>query len=97
MGQAVSIRLLPGAGAGEARRLAGVVTAVDADGVTVLVSEPSPHEQHLRFAEIERARTTFAWGGEPKPTSRPRQARTPATARAGDEADGAEEAEEHSS
>jgi ribosome maturation factor RimP len=81
VGQTVSVRLLPGAAEGDARRVAGVVTAVDGEGVTVLVAEPSPHEQHLPFTQIERARTTFAWGGEPKPGKGARPSRPPAQTR----------------
>jgi ribosome maturation factor RimP len=78
LGQTVSIRLHPGSSAADDRRVSGVVTAVDDGGVTLLVPDPTPHEQRLPFVDIERARTTFAWGGEPKPGKGPRQARTPA-------------------
>ena len=36
-------------------------------------------EVRLAYADIERARTTFAWGGQPKPGKGPRAVRTPAT------------------
>jgi ribosome maturation factor RimP len=91
VGQTVSIRLLPSAAEGDARRVVGVVTAVGGDGVTVLVAEPSPHEQHVPFDQIERARTTFAWGGEPKPGKGPRPSRPPAPPRPSSDDDEAEE------
>ncbi len=65
LGQTVSIRLQPGAD--EPRRVAGVVTAADDTSVTVVVDEPDAHPRTLRYAEIERARTTFAWGPAPRP------------------------------
>ena len=44
------------------RRVEGVLTAADGDGITV-------GERRLRYDEIERARTVFEWGPTPKPTS----------------------------
>jgi ribosome maturation factor RimP len=95
VGQTVSIRLLPGAAEGDARRVAGVVTAVDGVGVTILVAEPSPHEQHVPFSQIERARTTFAWGGQPKPGKGRSQGHSSADAPASPDAVAADRAEEH--
>jgi ribosome maturation factor RimP len=94
LGQTVSIRLLPSAAEGDARRVTGVVTAVDGDGVTVLVGEPSPQERHLPFAHIERARTTFAWGGQPKPGKGRSPGRPAGDAPASPEADAPDRAEE---
>lgn len=48
------------------RRLQGVLVAVDDEGVTLRDSEALV-ERHLRHDQIERARTTFAWGPAPKP------------------------------
>jgi ribosome maturation factor RimP len=42
------------------RRLRGVLTSVDDDGITV-------DGRHLRFDEIEKARTVFEWGPPAKP------------------------------
>jgi ribosome maturation factor RimP len=77
VGQPVSIRLLPGHG--EARRIAGVVVEADEAAVTVEPEDGSGSRVRLRYADIERARTTFAWGGQPKPGKGPRTVRTPAS------------------
>ena len=82
VGQHVSLRLHPSAG--DPRRVSGVLTAADADGATVqLDALPGDEGQaattRLGYDDIERARTTFAWGGQPKPGKGPRAVRTPAT------------------
>lgn len=80
VGRTVSIRLHPSAG--DVRRISGVLTEADDDRVTVLVDatadDPEPTTARVRLADIERARTTFAWGGQPKPGKGPRAVRTPA-------------------
>lgn len=43
------------------RRLEGELEAADADGITVA-------GRRIAYADIERARTVFAWGPAPKPT-----------------------------
>ena len=47
------------------RRFRGHVSAADDDTVTISLTDGS--SRSLRFEEIERARTTFAWGPGPKP------------------------------
>jgi ribosome maturation factor RimP len=79
IGRTVAVKTVPGT-AGP-RRLTGTLVAADADHVTVRV-DPEPDadaapgtatgdggttERTLRYDEIERARTTFAWGPAPKP------------------------------
>ena len=84
VGRTVSIRLHPSAG--DLRRISGVLTEADDDHVTVLVDTDTsaaadstgPTTVRIRLADIERARTTFAWGGQPKPGKGPRAVRTPA-------------------
>jgi ribosome maturation factor RimP len=44
------------------RRVEGVLEAADDHGITVA-------GRRLDYAEIERARTVFEWGGQPKPGS----------------------------
>jgi ribosome maturation factor RimP len=51
------------------RRFDGTVTA--ADGTTVTFALPDGSSRSLRYEEIERARTTFAWGPGPKPGKSP--------------------------
>ena len=69
----------PAPSAGDVRRIAGVLTEADDDGVTVRRHEgATARPSASRSADIERARTTFAWGGQPKPGKGPRAVRTPA-------------------
>jgi|KBSSwiStaDraftv2_1062776.scaffolds.fasta_scaffold793268_1 ribosome maturation factor RimP len=68
VGQTVAVRLQPGAE--EPRRLGGVLVEADDEGVTVAVDEPEPHRRTVRYADIERARTTFSWGAT-KPAKGP--------------------------
>jgi ribosome maturation factor RimP len=55
------------------RRIVGALTAADEDGITVQPEatsskgEASGDARHLRYEEIERARTVFDWGPAPKP------------------------------
>src|SRR5262245_61880375 len=75
VGQSVSVRLLPGHG--DERRVAGVVAEADDDAVTIQLDDRDGERVRLPYDDIERARTTFAWGGQPKPGKGPRSARTP--------------------
>jgi ribosome maturation factor RimP len=59
----VTVKTLPGV-EGE-RRFTGVVAEADDDAVTVRLDDGTTRV--LRYGEIERARTTFAWGPGPKP------------------------------
>lgn len=77
IGESVAVKTVPGS-EGQ-RRVEGIVAAADDDGVTVR-SDPDgrdPVDHHLRYDQIERARTTFAWGPPPRPkpdqTKRKRQ------------------------
>jgi ribosome maturation factor RimP len=54
------------------RRFDGTVLAADDAGVTF--SLPDGSTRSLRHEEIERARTTFAWGPAPKPGKSGKQA-----------------------
>ena len=54
----------------------GALISVDDDGVTVRSDEPPFAERHVRFDEIERAKTVFEWKATPKPGS-------PSTSRSG--------------
>ena len=77
LGVLVTVRTLPEV-AGE-RRVRGVLTEVDDDGITVRLAEASDHaaagdgaERRLAYHEIERAKTVFEWGPSPKPGSSPK-------------------------
>lgn len=53
------------------RRLTGLLSAVDDDGIVVTVSEPGeaePGDYRLRYDDIDRCRTVFRWGAAPKPS-----------------------------
>ena len=50
---------------GEERRIAGVLSAADEDGVTVTTE--AGDERRLAYADIDKARTVFEWGPAPKP------------------------------
>lgn len=69
LGRVVQVRTQPGV-EGE-RRVQGVLAAADDDGVTVVVTgddgAPAGTERRLAYDQIERARTVFEWGGQPKP------------------------------
>jgi ribosome maturation factor RimP len=52
------------------RRMTGTITASDADGVVVARDEPAGETLRLAYDDIDKARTVFEWGGEPKPSSR---------------------------
>jgi ribosome maturation factor RimP len=47
------------------RRVEGTIAA--ADDATVTIHGSDGVERTLRYDDIERARTTFEWGGQPKP------------------------------
>lgn len=65
VGKQVSVKTVPNHPAG--RRLAGTVTAATDDSVTMALDEPVGESITLPLADIEKARTTFAWGPAPKP------------------------------
>ncbi len=61
------------------RRAQGTLTAADDDTVTVLaVTDAGPVERRLSYDDIERAKTVFEWGGQPKPGASPNRSRVTA-------------------
>jgi len=61
------------------RRAQGVLTAADDTTVTVLaVTDAGPVERRLAYDDIERAKTVFEWGGQPKPGAAPNRSRVAA-------------------
>ncbi len=50
---------------GEERRVAGMLTAADDDGITITTE--AGDERRLAYDEIDKARTVFEWGPAPKP------------------------------
>jgi ribosome maturation factor RimP len=50
------------------RRVEGVLSAVDDDGITITTADgPEPGARRLAYGDIERARTVFSWEPAPKP------------------------------
>jgi ribosome maturation factor RimP len=90
VGETVKVKALPGVG--DERRLVGLLTAADDDGITVSTGVDdagTPVERHLAYSDIERARTVFEWGPPERPGGRKRRKvpagggqRVPATRRA---------------
>ena len=62
VGTTVKVKTKPGT-EGD-RRLEGVITAADEDGVTV--QDDAGQARTVRYDDIERARTVFVWGPAPK-------------------------------
>jgi ribosome maturation factor RimP len=62
VGKVVAIRLANVEA--EQRRVQGVISAADDDGVTIQVADG---ERRVAYADIDRAKTVFEWGGQPKP------------------------------
>ena len=70
VGSSVKIKTKPGRD-GE-RRVEGTIAAADDTSVTVQDADGERHT--VRYDDIERARTTFEWGGQPKKQTRKAQA-----------------------
>ena len=55
------------------RRLRGELLAADADGLELAVEGSAEGRMRLAYSDIDRARTVFVWGPEPRPSGpRPR-------------------------
>ena len=55
------------------RRVDGALVAADDDGITV---ETDSGPRRVAYGDIERARTVFEWGGQPKPNSNNKKKRS---------------------
>ena len=74
VGKVVAIRLADVVH--DERRVTGRLVAADDTSATVAVDGPDgPAERTVRYDQIDRARTVFAWGASPKPGSSPSQKR----------------------
>lgn len=73
VGRQVTLRTFPNHPLG--RRFNGTVTASNDTSVTVLLDEPAGESVTFNLGEIEKARTTFTWGGEPKPGKQKKSAK----------------------
>jgi ribosome maturation factor RimP len=65
VGKVVAIRLANVEAA--QRRVQGVISAADDDGVTIHTGDG---DQRIAYTEIDRAKSVFEWGGQPKPGAR---------------------------
>jgi ribosome maturation factor RimP len=64
VGEAVTVRV--NAGTADVRRISGTLAAADETGCTLSGPEVPGGEQRLAYDDIERARTVFEWGPEPR-------------------------------
>ena len=62
VGKVVAIRLANVEA--EQRRVQGVIVAADDEGVTIHADDG---DRRIAYADIDRAKTVFEWGGQPKP------------------------------
>jgi len=71
VGSDVSVRTQPGSDGD--RRVRGVLSGADDDGIVVELSEGG--QRRLTYSDIERARTVFEWGPSPRPGHGSKKAR----------------------
>lgn len=65
IGRQVRVKTRPGTDGD--RRVEGVLTDADDDGITVRSEEADGPTRRLAYDDIEKARTVFEWGPTPKP------------------------------
>jgi ribosome maturation factor RimP len=68
----------------EQRRLEGVLVAADDSSATIQVADPdtgAPVTRVVAYDQIDRAKTVFVWGPQPKPGGSKRRDTTPGSAR----------------
>jgi len=71
IGKAITIRLANVEA--EQRRLEGVLVAADDTTATIRIAGPEPVDRVVQIGDIDRARTVFEWGPQPKPGKRHKQ------------------------
>ena len=64
MGEKVTVRV--DAGTADVRRITGTLAAADETGCTLTGPEVPDGEMRIAYDQIERARTVFEWGPEPR-------------------------------
>ncbi len=64
------------AGTTAVRRLTGTLVSADEAGCTLAGPEVPGGEVHLDYDRIERARTVFEWGPEPRTAARGKSGKT---------------------
>ena len=65
IGKTVNVRLVDTAG--DQRRIEGVLISADETTATLRLDDDDMTEQVVALADIDRARTVFVWGPQPKP------------------------------
>jgi ribosome maturation factor RimP len=75
VGETVTVKTRPQV-PGE-RRLRGELLAADGDGLELAVEGSAGGTIRLAYSDIDRARTVFVWGPEPRPGSRSKTAASP--------------------
>jgi ribosome maturation factor RimP len=68
VGEAVTVRVH--GGTADVRRLSGTLEAADETGFTLVGPDLPDGTQRIAYGEIERARTVFEWGPQPKRSER---------------------------
>ena len=66
VGETVTVRV--DAGTADVRRVTGTLQRADESGITLAGPEVPEGELRVAYDQIERARTVFAWGSEPRKT-----------------------------
>ncbi len=64
IGETVTVRV--NTGSAEVRRITGTLTAADETGCSIAGPEVPGGDQRIAYDDIERARTVFEWGPEPR-------------------------------
>ena len=70
LGETVTVRL--DAGTDDVRRVTGTLEAAGEDGFTLVCPEVPGGTMEIEYGRVERARTVFQWGPEPKRATRER-------------------------
>ncbi len=66
VGETVTVRI--DAGTADVRRVTGTLESADGTGCTLTGPEVPGGELRITYDQVERARTVFAWGPEPRST-----------------------------
>jgi ribosome maturation factor RimP len=70
VGETITVRL--DAGTEDVRRVSGTLEAADEKGFTLVGPEVPGGTMEIGYGQVERARTVFEWGPEPKRATRER-------------------------
>ena len=65
------------AGTADVRRVTGTLESADETGCTLVGPDVPDGELRIAYDQIERARTVFEWGPEPRKTRRVKRVKRP--------------------